>query len=255
MMITLGIDVGTLTTKALILEDHNILSSFMLSTGNDISATTENTIEETLKNAGHSLNQISQIVATGVGKGHVPYPTKSAAEIQCDMVGTKFLYPSVRGIIDLGAENCRVVKCGPKGNVVDFALNEMCAAGTGIFLDAMAKILQITPTEMREKHNNEHRINIASTCVVFAESEVVSQIHKGDVDRLSLWKAINNSLAKKIHNLVARLHISGGTVMIGGHARNADLIACLEEMMRSKLHVPSQPQMVSALGAAIIAKG
>jgi len=254
-MITLGIDVGTLTTKALILEDRNIISSFVLPTDNDVSDTTVNTIDETLKNACLSLNQISQIVATGVGKSYVPYSTKSAAEIRCDTVGSMFLYPSVKGIIDLGADNCRVVKCGPKGNVVDFALNDRCAAGTGIFLDAMAKILQITPKELRERHKVEPQINITSTCVVFAESEVVSQIHKGDVNRFSLWKAINNSLAKRIHNLIARLHIIGETVIIGGHARNADLIACLEEIMGSKLLVPSNPQIVCALGAAIIARG
>jgi len=254
-MITLGIDVGTLTTKALILEDRNILSFFVLPTGNDISGTTANTIDETLKKACLSLNQISQIVATGVGKNHVPYPAKTAAEIRCDTAGAIFLHPSVKGLIDLGADNCRVVKCGPKGNVVDFALNDRCAAGTGIFLDAMAKILQITPKELRDRHKVEHQINIVSTCVVFAESEVVSQIHKGDVNRFSLWKAINNSLAKRIHNLIARLHIIGETVIIGGHARNADLIACLEEIMGSKLLVPSNPQIVCALGAAIIARG
>ncbi len=254
-MITLGIDVGSLTTKALILEDTNILSSSLLITGEETSEAAANAIAHSLESAGLSLNQIDRIVSTGIGKSHVPYPTKLAAEARCDIVGTRFLYPLVGGVIDVGADNSWVVKCDLKGNIVDFATNDKCAAGTGVFLDAMAKVLQMEPIELGKVHQTEQESSITSTCVVFAESEVVSLIHKGSVDRFGIWKGISNSIASRIYSLVAKLRIEGEIVVIGGVARNLDFVTSLEEMVGSKLLVPPNPQIVGALGAAIIAQG
>ena len=254
-MITLGVDVGSLTTKTLTLGDSNILSSVLLTTGEDVSDTATNAIEKSLKDASLSLEQIANIVTTGVGKGHVPYPTKSVAEARCDMVGSRFLCPSVGGVINVGAENSRVLKCDPKGNIVDFATNDKCAAGTGVFLDAMAKVLQIEAEELEKIHQTDQEISITSTCVVFAESEVVSLIHKGDVDRFAIWRGISNSIATRVYSLVAKLRIEGEVMIIGGVARNLDFVASLEQMTGSKLLVPPNPQMVGALGAAIIAQG
>ena len=253
-MFTLGIDVGSLTTKSLILEDSNILSSSLLPTSEDASGTAANAIEQSLKNAGLSLNQIEQIVSTGIGKGYTPYPTKQVAELRCDTVGSRFLYPSVRGVIDIGAESCQVAKCDLRGNVVDFAVNDKCAGGTGIFLDTMAKVLQITPKEMEETYQTEEEVSITSTCAVFAESEVVSLIHKGGVSRFGIWRGINKSIANRTYSLVAKLGIEGQIAVIGGVSRNPDFIASLEKMIGSKLLVPPQPQIVGALGAAIVAQ-
>ena len=254
-MITLGIDVGSLTTKSLILEDSNILSSVLLPTGQDTSDTAANAIAQSVENAGLSPNQIDHIVSTGIGKSHVPHPTKSAAEARSDMVGSRFLYPSVRGVINVGAENSRVLKCDPKGNIVDFATNDKCAAGTGVFLDAMAKVLQIESGEVEKVHQTEQEISITSTCVVFAESEVVSLIHKGNVDRFGIWKGISDSIASRVYSLVTKLRIEGEIVVIGGVAKNLDFITSLEKMIGSELLVPPHPQIVGALGAAIIAQG
>ena len=254
-MLTLGIDVGSLTTKSLILEESNILSSSLLPTGEDASGTATNIIEQSLKDAGLSLNQIDQIVSTGIGRSYISYPTRRAAELRCDAVGARFLYPSLSGVIDAGAESCQVAKCDPKGNIADFAVNDKCAAGTGIFLDTMAKVLQMTPKELEGLHQTEEEVGITSTCAVFAESEVVSLIHKGGVTRFGIWKGINNSIASRIYSLVAKLRIRGQIVAIGGVAKNPDFIASLEKMIGSKLLVPPQPQIVGALGAAIIAKG
>lgn len=253
-MITLGIDVGSLTTKALVLEDSNILSSSLLLTGEDASDTTAGAVSQSLEQAGLSLSQIAHIVSTGVGRSYVPYPTKPAAEVRCNIVGSRFLYPSARGVIDVGAENSRVVKCDLKGNIVDFATNDKCAAGTGVFLDAMAKVLQIEPREMQKVHQTEQGISITSTCVVFAESEVVSLIHKGGVNRFSLWRGISSSIASRVYSLVTKLRMEGEIVVIGGVASNLDFIISLEEMIGGKLLVPPHPQTVGALGAAILAQ-
>jgi activator of 2-hydroxyglutaryl-CoA dehydratase len=132
-MITLGIDVGSLTTKSLILEASNILSSALLPTAEDASISATNATEQALKSAGLSLSQIDHIASTGIGKSYVPYPTRLVAEARCDIIGSRFLYPSARGVVDIGADNARAVKCDLKGNVVDFASNDKCAAGTVFF--------------------------------------------------------------------------------------------------------------------------
>jgi activator of 2-hydroxyglutaryl-CoA dehydratase len=118
----------------------------------------------------------------------------------------------------------------------------------------MAKVLEITPEELQELHQAEEEVSITSTCAVFAESEVVSLIHKGGMNRFDIWKGINNSIAGRIYSLVSKLRIEGEITVIGGVARNADFIASLEKMMGSKLLVPPHPQIVGALGAAIMAK-
>lgn len=254
-MITLGIDVGSLTTKSLILEDSNILSSVLLPTGEDASETTAGAVSQSLEQAGLlSLSQIAHIVSTGVGRSYVPYSTKPAAEVRCNIVGSRFLYPSARGVVDVGAENTRVVKCDLKGNIVDFVTNDKCAAGTGVFLDAMAKVLQIEAREMQKVHQTEQDVSITSTCVVFAESEVVSLIHKGGVNRFSLWRGISSSIASRVYSLVTKLRMEGEIVVIGGVASNLDFIISLEEMIGGKLLVPPHPQAVGALGAAILAQ-
>jgi len=253
-MITLGIDVGSLTTKAIVLKDVNILSSISLPTDKGVAETASTAITRSLKTAGLSLNQIDHIVSTGVGKNYVPYSTKRAAEIRCDMLGSRFLFPSVRGVIDVGAENSRVLKCDPKGKILDLATNDKCAAGSGVFLDAMTEILHLGFDEIQKDHQEEPDINITSTCAVFAESEVISLVHKGGVNRFGLWRGILNSVARRVYSLVTKLHIGGDIVAIGGVAQIPDFIASLEEMIGRKLFVPSHPQVVGALGAALIAQ-
>lgn len=254
-MITLGIDVGSLTTKSLILEGATILSSSLLPTADESSDTAADAVAQSLGNAGLSLNEIDRIVSTGIGKNHIPYSTKLVAEARCDMAGSRFLYPSVRGVIYVGAENSRVLKCDLKGNIVDFATNDKCAAGTGLFFDAMAKVLQIGPEELGKAHQTDRQINITSTCVVFAESEVVSLMHKGGIDRFVIWNEISRSIASRIHSMITKLRIEGQIVIIGGVARNLDFIVSLENMIGSKLLIPPNPQVVGALGAAIIGQG
>ena len=196
-MTTAGIDIGSLTTKSVILDSSNILSFSLLPTGEDASQSITRAIEQALEEAGLSLNDINSMVSTGVGKSEIPYPVTTATELRCDVMGAIFLQPSIRGVVDIGAESCRAMKCNQKGNVVDFALNDKCASGTGIFLDTMAKALGITIDELKELPQVEQEISITSTCAVFAESEVVSLVHKG-VNRFDIWRGVNKSIANRI---------------------------------------------------------
>lgn len=255
-MVSLGIDAGSLTTKLLLLEGDTILSYILLPTGEDVSKTAAEGVSRVLEAAGLPRDCVDKVLSTGVGKNRVPCTTgKPAAEARCDVAGARFYSQSVRGVINVGAETSRVVKCDPKGSILDFATNDKCAAGTGVFLGAMAKLLRITPEEMAEVHEGSQENAITSTCVVFAESEVVSLIHKGNVDRLGIWREISYSIAKRIYSLVTKLRIEGEIVLIGGVAKNLDFVDSLEEMLGYKLLVPPNPELVCALGAAIIAQG
>jgi predicted CoA-substrate-specific enzyme activase len=252
-MITAGVDIGSLNTKVVVLGNSKILSWGLGLTGSSSSQAAEEVIDEALKRAEISLSSVDSIISTGVGKKEATLAQRQATEVMCEAKGAQFLYPAARGVIDIGAESCRVVKCDPAGRVVDFALNDRCAAGTGIFLDTMAKALEVRPEEMGKLSlESKEEVNITSMCVVFAESEVVSQIHRR-VNKVDILKGIHKSIATRILGMVSRVHLEGEIIIIGGVARNIGVITCLEEMMKCNLAIPKNPQIVGALGAALIA--
>lgn len=252
-MIELGIDVGSLTTKSVVLEDDTILSVVLLPTREDVANTVVEVVKVGLETAGLSLSRVDKIGCTGVGKNYVPYTNKLIAEARCSVAGVRFFKPMAEAVIDIGAESCRVTKFDAKGRIIDFASNDKCAAGTGIFLDTMAGVLHIEPGESDTLHRVTHEVDVTSTCVVFAESEVVSLIHKG-VDRFDIWRGINYSMASRVCSSVKRLYLGRSIAIIGGVARNPSFIFCLEKRLGSKVFVLPTPQFVNALGAAIIAK-
>jgi predicted CoA-substrate-specific enzyme activase len=194
------------------------------------------------------------IAFTGIGKDFVPYSGRLLAEARCGVAGVRYYDTSIKGVIDVGAEKTRVVKYDAKGRIVDFASNDKCAAGTGIFLDAVSSVLQIEPWDSEALQKVEQgEISISSTCAVFAESEVISLIHSG-TNRYDLWMAVNTSVASRVYVLINRLSLDSGIAMIGGVAKNPVLTYYLEKMLGCKLLVPPDPEFVTALGAAIIAQ-
>lgn len=252
-MISVGLDIGSLNTKAVVLQDGNILSWSENLTGEDTAQAAKIAMEEALKNAGLS-NGVDYVIATGMGKKEASFANGHATEILCEAKAARFLNSEVVGVIDVGAESCRVVKCEADGNVADFALNDKCASGTGVFLNAMARALEVDLEDMGKLSlESTEDVNITSTCVVFAESEVVSQIHRR-VDKRDILKGIHRSIASRVLGLSNRLQMSGDILLVGGVARNIGVVACLKETMQSNLIVPENPHLVGALGAAIIAK-
>ena len=253
-MITAGLDIGSLATKAVIIDDGSLLSWDLLPMGDNGKWTASKAIEQAAANAQLSPADISGVIATGVGKNENPYSAETATEVMCDARGVKLLYPFALSIIDIGAETCRAIKCDHMGNVIDFALSDKCASGTGLFLDTMAKVLGVKPEEMGELSlRSQMEVNITSTCAVFAESEVLSLIHR-KVDRIDILKGIHRSIADRITGLVDRLQVEGDIVVIGGIAQNIGVITLLTELTKFKFIVPPYPQIVGALGAAIIAQ-
>ena len=253
-MVTAGIDVGSLVTKVVLLNQDKIMSNEVLSTGVDIEGASRKAMDAALNKAGISLNDVESIVATGAGKKKVPFESDQSTEVMCDTKGALHLYPSIGGIIDIGGENCRAIKCDADGNVVDFALNDKCASGTGIFLDAMAKALRVKPEEMGELSlQSTQDIEVTSMCAVFAESEVVSMIHR-KMPKYDILKGIHKSIASRIFGLANRILLEGKIIVIGGIAKNVGLVSILKELMDSELVVPEEPDIVGALGAALLAR-
>lgn len=252
-MITIGIDIGSLTTKAVVMSDSDVLAHQTILTGDSSYQAAAQAVETALKRARVDTKEVTKFISTGLGKGETPYEGGQATEVLCDVRGALFYCPSVRTIVDMGAESVRVVRCSDTGRVLDFGLNDRCASGTGIFLDTLAKALEVNvddlgPLSLQAKED----INITATCAVFAESEVVGLIAQG-VDKASILGGIHKSIASRIYGLANRVGISQDIAFIGGGAKNVGIIRALEELMNRQLIITQHPQIVGAVGAAIIA--
>lgn len=255
-MITAGLDVGSLWTKAAVVRDGELIGWHIGETGGDTARAARDTLDAALTHAGLGRADLRAIVATGAGKKEVGCAHGEAGEEVCAARGAAIFFSGIQGVIDMGGESTRVVKLDAEGHVLDLARNDKCASGTGIFLDAMAKVMGVTVEEMGPLSlESTADVSITSTCVAFAESEVVSQIHR-QTPKEDILKGMHKSIASRIFGMVQRIDIGKGSNMaIGGLARNVGVVRCLEEMMADELQIPEQPQIVSATGAALIAVG
>lgn len=254
-MITLGIDIGSLTTKAVVIGDGKVLGQKLVPTGESGRESAARAVQEALKVAGADIKDVAKIVVTGSGKDDCPFPADKATEMQCGVKGAQFLFPTARTVIEMGAESSRVVKCSPVGKVLDFGVNDKCAAGTGIFLDGLAKtaleipIEQMGPLSLKASE----QIEITATCTVFAESEVVGLIARGK-EKASILAGVHQSIANRIYGLVNRVGAAKDVVFIGGGARNVGIQKSLEVKVKQALLIPADPDFVGALGAAVVAQ-
>ncbi|MDO8473509.1 MAG: acyl-CoA dehydratase activase [Dehalococcoidia bacterium] len=249
-MATIGVDAGSLTTKAVVMDGSLVLGrSLVHSSVKDAGLIA---IAEALKAAGLSREQVTSVVATGIGRAEVP-GSSQATEIACDARGAKHLVPSATTVIDMGAEGSRAIRCDASGRVVDFVLNDKCAAGCGVFLDAMAKALRVSVAEMGELSlKSTQDVNITAMCVVFAESEVVSQIHRR-VPKEDILNGIHKSIATRLVGMANRIGVNKDVVVVGGVARNVGVVRWLRELLNVDIVVPESPEFAGATGAALIA--
>jgi predicted CoA-substrate-specific enzyme activase len=250
---TAGLDVGALWTKAVVLQDGDLVGHSVVRNGDDTGVAIEDALARALSKVGISADALDAVVATGAGRSSATSVAEPATDVVCLAKGALFFHPEARGVIDMGGESTRVVKVDADGNVVEFSRNDKCASGTGIFLDAMAKVMDVDVADMGPLSLESNAdVNITSTCVAFAESEVVSQVHR-QTPKMDILKGMHRSIATRVFGLVRRLDMDGTQMAVGGLALNVGVVACLEEMMSTKLLVPEHPQIVAAAGAALIA--
>lgn len=254
-MYSIGIDIGSRNTKVVVFDyiKRSILHSSYRSSEVDTVRCVDSLISDA--NAVLRLGDIKEIpiCATGYGRKLYKSAQKVLSEISCHAVGCNYFFPRARSIIDIGGQDSKVIALDSNGRVLDFIMNDKCAAGTGRFLE-MASILLETPLESLSKlaGNAELDLNLSSTCVVFAESEIIGLLSKGH-NPSDISHSVNMSIAKRIYSQMAPLKVSPPVVFTGGVAQIKDLSLCIERLIDVELLIPPDPEITGALGAAIMA--
>ena len=249
----LGIDIGSAFSKAAIVRNDSgdVIYHIVASRG-DFRAAARKVTEEVLKRAGIDFEDIVSTVATGVGAASVPFSSIQVSEISCVGKGAKYLFPSVGTIIDIGDQASRLVKVDSEGRATSFIVSEKCAAGSGRFLQLIARVLQVDVSEIGELSLKSGQPVIFSTnCAVFAESEAISRIAEGALKE-DILAGIHKALAAKIIAMVERAGLEKDLVIAGGGAKDVGLVRSIEEAVGVDLLVPPEPQIVAALGAWLI---
>ncbi len=249
-----GIDSGSTSTDVVILnKDREIAAQVILPTGAGAAAGAERALEEALRAAGLEASDIDATVTTGYGRGAIQNGDKSITEITCHARGAHYLDPTVRTVIDIGGQDSKVIRLDENGAVTNFVMNDKCAAGTGRFLEMMARTMELDldALSLRGIHYKED-ITISSMCTVFAESEVVSLIAQNK-DTDDIVHGLNKAVAAKTAALAKRVGGEERYMMTGGVSKNRGLVKTLEETLGTGLVVSDKAQLCGALGAALFA--
>lgn len=249
-----GIDSGSTSTDVVILdEDKTIVAMLIVPTGAGASTSADAALDKACEMAGITHDDIIELVTTGYGRSVIKAGDKSVTEITCHARGVHFIDPSIRTIIDIGGQDSKAISLDEEGNVVNFTMNDKCAAGTGRFLDMMARTMEMDLDRMSERGiNYKEDITISSMCSVFAESEVVSLIAQNkEVD--DIVHGLNKAVAVKTKAPVKRVNGTGPFMMTGGVSRNHGLVKTLEEKLDAPIVISEYAQLCGALGAALLA--
>jgi (R)-2-hydroxyacyl-CoA dehydratese activating ATPase len=246
-----GIDIGSTMTKVVIVGKGEILASFIGPTGPEHRKLANKVTEEALSRAGLSFRDLSYIVATGYGRINVPFADKQVTEITCHARGVSSLLPTVRTIVDVGGQDSKGITIR-NGKVTGFVMNDKCAAGTGRFLEVIADALGVPLKDLGKVSLSAERATpVSSTCTVFAEQEVISQLAAGETVA-NLVAGIHDAVATRVYSLVRKLKIEKDVAMTGGGAKNIGLVKALETKFGFPILVPPEPLITGALGAALI---
>jgi benzoyl-CoA reductase subunit D len=252
-MITIGIDLGIQSVKAVILKDGAVLSRGKAFSGFDPAKAAEQVVAEALKKAQLSLKDVKHVTATGSGMEMAPYANSTISMMSADAKAGVHLFSKARTIIDVGAEEARAVKCDEKGLMIDFVVNERCAAGAGTFIEAMARALEVKLEEMGPLSLKAERASpINATCVIFGESDVVSLIHRQE-SKPEIARAIFDAMADRVSSMVYRLGVNPDVVLVGGVAKDVGFVASLKRKLGIDILIPECPEFIGALGAALVA--
>ncbi len=254
-MNTLGVDIGNLNIKAVLFGESGILAKSMIPAGDEIESQARRALEFTLDEAGLEMDSIL-VVATGAGAGLASFIPNRKAVATCLARGINYQLPSVRMIIDIGAETSTILKLNERGRMTDWVSHDKCASGTGIFLQQMAKLMGVSIGEMaRLSSTADRHADITSTCAVFAESEVISHVHRDPpTAKEEIAAGIYYSVVSRMLTLCKRIGITTDVAVTGGVALNEGLVHILEKELGLEIIRPEAPQMTAALGAAIIAR-
>lgn len=253
-MIVAGIDCGAKNTKTVIMNNGQIIGKGSVLTGFDQSLAVHGSLEIALKMAAILKSDIQKFAGTGSGKDSIDVADTMVNDINAMAKAANFLFPNCRTVTDVGAEEGRAVKIDEKGMVIDFAINEKCAAGAGSFIEAMGRALEVPLEEMGPLAlTSDKEIPMNAQCAIFAESEVVGLIHaKTDVKDIS--KAIHDAMASRIVSMIRRVGVNVDVAMLGGVGKNPAFVEAMRrELKLDKIYIPDEPEFGAAVGAAVAA--
>ncbi len=250
-----GIDIGSTFSKVVILDGQATVAaqSVIPSIGSYRSAA-ERVLQEGLSKSGLKFEDLVHIVTTGIGAASVPYPNQPITEIACVGKGVNYFFPSARTVIEVGGQSSWIIRLTEKGKASDFVTSEKCAAGSGRFLQVIARVLQVRLEDIGELSlKSKNRVTFTTSCAVFSESEAVSRVAEG-AGVEDILAGVHYSIATKIASLAGRVKLEKDCVMIGGGAKDIGLVKSIEDILGVSLLIPEEPRTTIAFGAALIAR-
>jgi (R)-2-hydroxyacyl-CoA dehydratese activating ATPase len=254
-MIAAGCDIGSLTTKAVILNDTRIIGHALIPSSFSPEKSAEQVMDLALGAAGLSFGDIGFCVGTGYGRERIGFAGKAVSEIACHAKGAHWLLPTVRTIIDIGGQDCKAIKLDAKGNVARFITNDKCASGTGRFLEVMAKLLGVELEELgRISSQARSPITLAATCTAWAQAEVIVHLNT-NTSKADLAAGINDAMAARVSILAKSVGVEKDVCMTGGVAKNQGVVGAMEKQLNVPIRrLRVDPQVMGALGAAVFAR-
>jgi benzoyl-CoA reductase subunit D len=244
---------GTQRVKVAILKDNQILAQSQALCGFEPNKTAEQALKMALKSAQLSRDQIQHTTATGAGVSMAPFADSTISMMGADALAGAYFFSSARTVIDVGAEDARAVSCDENGTMLDFVVNARCAAGAGTFIEAMARALEVKMEDMGILSLQAEKASpINASCVIFAESDVVSLIHREE-PKPEIARAIFDAMAERVTSMVRRLGVKPDVVLVGGVAKDVGFVSSLQRSLGVDILIPEEPLYAGAVGAALIA--
>jgi len=249
-----GVDIGSTMTKVVLIDTtDNILSAVKGPTGPEHRRLANEVMKKALEQANLQLDEISYIVATGYGRVNVPFADEQITELSCHARGVSSIFPNVRTAVDIGGQDAKCLKIN-NGKLIDFVMNDKCAAGTGRFLEVVAAALDIRLEDLGALSlKSTKKVSISNVCTIFAQQEIVARLSEGEKVE-DIIAGLHLALASRVATLARRLKIEPDVVLTGGVAKNIGMVKAMKESLGCELLVPEEPLLTGALGAAILAK-
>jgi len=249
----MGIDIGSAYSKGVIIKDFELVASHIIISGANYRTSADAIRTELIRQVNLTQNDIANTVATGSGADNVYFASRKASDIVCTARGINNAFPQARTVIDVAGQSTRVIRLNEEGIVTNFTASEKCAAGGGRFIEVIANVLRIDLSDFGLlAARSKSPITFSTGCAVFGESEAITRISEG-IPKEDIAAGVNKALASKISSLVKKLKLEEPCAICGGGALNTALVKTIEGELNTDLLVPPNPQIITALGAAIIA--
>jgi (R)-2-hydroxyacyl-CoA dehydratese activating ATPase len=254
-VIAAGCDIGSLTAKAVIMDDSRIVGSALIPSSSNPEKSAGQVMDMALASAGLSMADVGFCVGTGYGRDRIPFAGKAVSEIACHARGARWLLPTVKTIIDIGGQDCKAIRLDDRGGVARFVTNDKCASGTGRFLEVMARLLGVGLEELGSiSSKSVSPVTLAATCTAWAQAEVIVHLNT-NTPRPDLAAGINSAMAARVAILAKSVGVEKDVCMTGGVAKNQGVVGAMEKQLNVPIRrLRVDPQIMGALGAAVFAR-